>query len=60
MSKPITIIIKGGLVEDAKGVPEGYHIRVIDYDTEGADGWELTIYKGDLVFMTEIEGTKEK
>ena len=35
--KEIIITVYGGLVQDVSGIPEGYRVKVLDYDNEGID-----------------------
>ncbi len=35
--KTITVIVSSGLVQDVKGIPEGFRVKVLDYDNEGLD-----------------------
>ena len=39
MSRPriITVRVEGGLVQEVSGVPEGYELRVEDYDQGDTD-----------------------
>ncbi len=40
---PIDIIIEGGVVQEVLNIPKGMSVRVIDYDTEGGDGEDLSV-----------------
>lgn len=53
----ITVHVEGGLVQDVKGIPAGYEVRVEDYDVHnpGDDSWDaekecvVTVFEGPAV-----------
>ena len=42
MNKVITVTVEGGVVQGIDGIPAGVIIRVLDFDTEGAEEESLT------------------
>ncbi len=42
MDKIITITVEGGVVQAVEGIPAGVTVRVLDFDTDGADEESLT------------------
>jgi hypothetical protein len=38
----ITVAVEGGIVQDVQGIPPGVVVRIVDYDTDGADDESLT------------------
>ncbi len=41
----IFITLKGGLIQDIEGIPQGSEVVVMDFDIEGADASEITKWK---------------
>ncbi len=54
--KEITIIVSGGVVQDVKNVPVGVTVKVIDYDVNGSDRYELV--DGEPAVVSLYEGSK--
>lgn len=40
---PIDIIMEGGVIQEVLNIPKGMSVRVIDYDTDGADPLDLSV-----------------
>ena len=38
----ITVTVEGGIVQDVQGIPRGVVVRIVDFDTDGADDESLT------------------
>ena len=42
MDKIITVTVEGGVVQAVEDIPAGITVRVLDFDTDGADEESLT------------------
>ena len=42
MDKIITVTVEGGVVQSVDGIPDGVTVRVLDFDTDGAEDDSLT------------------
>lgn len=57
-SSVITVTVEGGVVQAIDGIPAGVTIRVIDFDTEGAEEESLTaLPNGEKACVSEWSGT---
>jgi hypothetical protein len=53
----ITVTVEGGVVQAIDGIPEGKIVRVLDFDTEGAEGESLTaLPNGEKACVSEWSG----
>lgn len=51
--KTITVTMEGGLIQDITGIPVGFRVVVMDFDTEGAEESDLhTTRRGEKYFRS--------
>jgi len=55
--KIITVTVEEGLIQSIEGIPPGHTVRVLDFDTEGADESDLTqLPSGKKAWVSEFHG----
>jgi hypothetical protein len=60
MDKIITITVEGGVVQSVEGIPRGVTVRVLDFDTDGADDDSLTaLPNGEKASVSEWQARAE-
>jgi len=60
MENVITVTVEGGVVQVIDGIPAGVTVRVIDFDTEGAEKEALTtLPNGKEAHVSEWASTED-
>ena len=52
--KQIIITVEGGVIQDIQHIPRGTQVKVLDFDTDGAEEDDLTIVnaKGEKAYVS--------
>jgi hypothetical protein len=61
--KPITVTVRGGIVQDIENIPENVRIKVIDWDNDELDGNDdpvpsVGIWKGRVNYSIDYDGKR--
>lgn len=56
--KEVIINVTGGVAR-IHSLPPGIVVKIVDFDIEGAEDWELGQFEGKECFLTEHETKKE-
>lgn len=53
-NKQIVVTVEGGVIQAITGIPEGVEVKVIDFDAEGSENYELV--EGEPAIVSIYQG----